>query len=364
MNRALTWSAVAGVLLAVGIGAVFVSTVGTGGAAGGHHRTTSPRPPRAGDGERSAAATGTVDAAESYALDFGRSRASSDATSERQRQTWTVDEVLVAVGDRVTAGQVLARADTSDLESRSPSSQESLELATLTRESGAGRHWTTRGQQTRAVSSSTQSAVTSARLTSRPRSDAAQGRVRRVRRPSRRAWRSSPRATSCARRAEQRRQRWQLGSGGFPDETIALRRPRPPSATSSPRWRTSTRELASTPSSWLPWTASSRPSTSRRASRRPPVMRSSWTAPPSRSSPTSSSPTSPPRRRTAGRRHHRRPRHRRGRHGHGGGTVDHERQQQRRDVPGHGHARRSRRCRPIGHEQRRGDHHRARQPTW
>lgn len=74
------------------------------------------------------AATGTVQAATQYALAFGSAPVESDggATSDDAAASgslaasidWAVTEVKVAVGDRVTAGQVLATADTADLEAQ------------------------------------------------------------------------------------------------------------------------------------------------------------------------------------------------------------------------------------------------------
>jgi macrolide-specific efflux system membrane fusion protein len=78
----------------------------------------------------SIAATGTVQAASQYTLAFGTapaessgssaaSSASSNATgSNATAVTWPVTEVKVAVGDQVTAGEVLATAGTADLESQ------------------------------------------------------------------------------------------------------------------------------------------------------------------------------------------------------------------------------------------------------
>lgn len=56
------------------------------------------------------AATGTVEATDQYDLAFGDAAGPS--------VTWPVTDVKVAVGDRVTSGQVLATADTSDLEAQ------------------------------------------------------------------------------------------------------------------------------------------------------------------------------------------------------------------------------------------------------
>ena len=78
----------------------------------------------------SIAATGTVQAASQYTLAFGtapaESSASSAASSASSNATgssaatvaWPVTEVNVAVGDQVTAGEVLATAGTGDLEAQ------------------------------------------------------------------------------------------------------------------------------------------------------------------------------------------------------------------------------------------------------
>ena len=72
------------------------------------------------------AATGTVSAASQYTLAFGSAPVASDpAASDSSSSdplaagvTWPVTGVQVAAGDRVTKGQVLATADTTDLESQ------------------------------------------------------------------------------------------------------------------------------------------------------------------------------------------------------------------------------------------------------
>ena len=77
------------------------------------------------------AATGTVEAAAQYELAFGSapvetagsssasaSSSSSSSNAAAPSIDWPVTDVKVAVGDHVTAGQVLATADTSDLESQ------------------------------------------------------------------------------------------------------------------------------------------------------------------------------------------------------------------------------------------------------
>jgi RND family efflux transporter MFP subunit len=75
------------------------------------------------------AATGTVSAATRYALAFGVEPVATDGAAAADDSSsssgslgasidWPVTEVKVAVGDHVTAGQVLATADTADLESQ------------------------------------------------------------------------------------------------------------------------------------------------------------------------------------------------------------------------------------------------------
>ena len=81
----------------------------------------------------SSAATGTVAAAATYSLAFGAdARLADTMTTASSTQEWTVDEVHVSVGDRVTAGQVLATADTTDLEDQVAEMDMSLSSARIT----------------------------------------------------------------------------------------------------------------------------------------------------------------------------------------------------------------------------------------
>jgi len=74
----------------------------------------------------SIAATGTVQAAAQYTLAFGTAPSESSGSSASSNATganapsvaWPVSEVKVAVGDRVTAGEELATANTADLEAQ------------------------------------------------------------------------------------------------------------------------------------------------------------------------------------------------------------------------------------------------------
>jgi macrolide-specific efflux system membrane fusion protein len=104
-------------LLVVGAGATIVALGGlpTGAAAASSFLTT---PVSRSTVTEDAAATGTIEPSRSYGLAFG-SRAhliAEDSSDPGAGRTWHVTEVGVEVGDAVTAGQVLARADTTDVE--------------------------------------------------------------------------------------------------------------------------------------------------------------------------------------------------------------------------------------------------------
>jgi len=87
------------------------------------------------------AATGTVEAASQYELAFGvapletAGSSTSDSTANSNSLAssieWPVTEVKVAAGDQVTAGQVLATADTSDLESQIADAKRAVSSANL-----------------------------------------------------------------------------------------------------------------------------------------------------------------------------------------------------------------------------------------
>jgi RND family efflux transporter MFP subunit len=87
------------------------------------------------------AATGTVQAASQYALAFGAAPvasdggATADSTASNASGTvsvdWPVKDVKVAAGDHVTAGQVLATADTADLESQIADARRAASSAAL-----------------------------------------------------------------------------------------------------------------------------------------------------------------------------------------------------------------------------------------
>ena len=90
----------------------------------------------------SIAATGTVQAASQYTLAFGSAPAESSGSSAASASSnatggnapsvsWPVTEVKVAVGDQVTAGEVLATAGTADLEAQIADAQRSASSAEL-----------------------------------------------------------------------------------------------------------------------------------------------------------------------------------------------------------------------------------------
>lgn len=105
-------------LVVGGSAAVFVSVVGfPASAAGGTTYLSSAA--AVGDVTAEIAATGTIETTATYSLAFGREgRLATDDTGNASgaTTTWPVAEVAVDVGDTVTAGDVLATADTTRLE--------------------------------------------------------------------------------------------------------------------------------------------------------------------------------------------------------------------------------------------------------
>jgi macrolide-specific efflux system membrane fusion protein len=215
----MTWLA-AGLLLTVGIGAVYISTVGSADtqAATDSYLTQAAQ---LGDVTMSSAATGTVAAAATYSLAFGSdARLADTITTGSSTQEWTVDEVHVAVGDRVAAGQVLATADTSDLEDQVAELEVSLDSARIThREAGSDLADARSRAQEDLVDAT--SAVASARLSVKSaraqRNAAADGMATLQARIALIGARDQLRAA--------RQQREEIAArldGEFPDETIAV----------------------------------------------------------------------------------------------------------------------------------------------
>ena len=108
-------------LIVVGVGAAYVALGGlpTSAASTTRYLTGTASTGNVSD---DVAATGTVAARDSYGLEFGAaphlasaSSSSSSSSSGGSGTTWDVYDVKVGVGDRVTAGQVLAAASPEDL---------------------------------------------------------------------------------------------------------------------------------------------------------------------------------------------------------------------------------------------------------
>jgi macrolide-specific efflux system membrane fusion protein len=119
------------VLLAVGVGATVVALglLPTGRAAASSFLT---QPVTRDTVVQDAAATGTVEPSESYGLAFGASPrllGSDDASEPASGRTWRVATVDVAAGETVEAGQVLARADTTELEAEIADAERALAVA-------------------------------------------------------------------------------------------------------------------------------------------------------------------------------------------------------------------------------------------
>lgn len=104
------------VLAGLGVGAVAVSTgaIAAQPAAANDFLTTQAA---IGDVTDEVAATGTLAAATTYGLTFGSAPylVDGDAQAPASDTTWPVTDVKVTSGDRVTAGQILAAADTAEL---------------------------------------------------------------------------------------------------------------------------------------------------------------------------------------------------------------------------------------------------------
>jgi RND family efflux transporter MFP subunit len=219
MHRAMTWLAV-GLLLTAGIGAVFMSTVGSGdtqAATSGYLTQAAQR----GDVTMTSAATGTVAAAATYSLAFGvAARLADTITTASSTQDWTVDEVHVSVGDRVAAGQVLATADTTDLEDQVAELEVSLDSALITQREAGSDLADARTQAQQDLVDAT-SAVASARLSLKSaraqRNAAADGT------PTLQARIALIGARDQLRAARQQREEIAARlKGDFPDETIAV----------------------------------------------------------------------------------------------------------------------------------------------
>jgi len=85
-----------------------------------------------GDVSDQVAATGSIAAAHTYALGFGAAPvAATDSSTAAGTGTWTVDDVKAEVGQQVKAGDVLAKASTTDLKSQLGQARTSLQAAQI-----------------------------------------------------------------------------------------------------------------------------------------------------------------------------------------------------------------------------------------
>jgi macrolide-specific efflux system membrane fusion protein len=126
-------------LLVIAGGAVFFAVGGFGPPATAAS-TLLTTPAAIADVTDEIAATGTIEAASQYALAFGQAPTVADGAAENVAPptdpvasgvSWLVAELHVAVGDRVTEGQVLATADTTDLEAQIAEASRAAKSAAL-----------------------------------------------------------------------------------------------------------------------------------------------------------------------------------------------------------------------------------------
>jgi macrolide-specific efflux system membrane fusion protein len=108
------------VMIVAGGGAIFVSLGGLSARAADTTYLTSAAV--VGNVSDDVAATGAIEPVESYGLTFGSAAhlvdASATTSSGSNTATWAVTSVGVAVGDKVTKGQKVATASTSDLDNQ------------------------------------------------------------------------------------------------------------------------------------------------------------------------------------------------------------------------------------------------------
>ncbi|MFV2064457.1 MAG: efflux RND transporter periplasmic adaptor subunit [Chloroflexota bacterium] len=216
----IKWLAVV-TMFAVGFGAIFVSTVGLGDtqAATAEYLTQAARRTNIA---QSSAATGTVTSAASYALGFGEdARLAGESPGGGSASTmWMVDQVMVSIGDRVSSGQPLATADTSDLEAEIVRTNSSLALARITLRE-AEKTLSSAKSDIREQLIDAKTAVAAGKLSSKnarvQRTDAADGNPKRQ---ARIAVIQSQDRLRAARRLQADLQK--QVDGDFPDETISV----------------------------------------------------------------------------------------------------------------------------------------------
>jgi RND family efflux transporter MFP subunit len=126
-------------LLVIAGGAVFFAVGGFGPPATAAS-TLLTTPAAIADVTDEIAATGTIEAASQYALAFGQAPTVAVGAAENVAPpsdpvaggvTWLVAELHVAVGDRVSKDQVLATADTTDLEAQIAEASRAAKSAAL-----------------------------------------------------------------------------------------------------------------------------------------------------------------------------------------------------------------------------------------
>jgi macrolide-specific efflux system membrane fusion protein len=108
------------VLLTVGVGAVVFAMGGIAAAGSDATRYLTAQVVR-GTVTQEVSATGTVASSASYALEFGQDpqlASASSSSSSGGSTTWHVDKLDVKLGDAVKKGEVLARANTADLQTQ------------------------------------------------------------------------------------------------------------------------------------------------------------------------------------------------------------------------------------------------------
>jgi len=117
---------------AVGVGALVYSfgLVGGGSTALTQYLTEIAS---IGDVTDDVASTGTLETTASYGLAFGADPylLTGDDAGPTAETTWPVTDVAVAVGDRVAAGDVLATADTADVEAKLDAARNALSSARI-----------------------------------------------------------------------------------------------------------------------------------------------------------------------------------------------------------------------------------------
>jgi len=119
------------VLLVVGVGAVLVAVTGWPGGSRASRPQYLTATAQTADVAQTVVADGNLTRATTYDLNFGAAPAVEDASGNGAsgNGTWSVTKVDVAVGDAVKKGQLLATADTTDLDRQLKSAKASQSAA-------------------------------------------------------------------------------------------------------------------------------------------------------------------------------------------------------------------------------------------